>query len=384
MSEQDDFAAMLEASMGGQRAVRLRNGQRVEGTVVQIGRDVVFLDVGTRSEGRVARHELEDDQGALRVSLGDRIHVTVARASDPPELVFRLGRGGAVDVAALEAAAAAGTAVEGEVQRAVKGGLEVTIAGRRAFCPVSQIDRQYTADPSVYEGQTLRFRVLEVRENGRNIVLSRRALLEAERFEASRELIERLETGATVEGKVTSIKDYGAFVDIGGVEGLVHISELGHGRVGSVSDVVSVGESVTARVLGMEGEGAELRIKLSLKALTQAPAKRDAQKISDAKVVKVEPFGVVVETEDGGGVVPTRELELPPGGDPRRAYPVGKAIRVVSIGTDTQGRPRFSVRRVADAEARANFREFRKAQDGPRDAGALGSFGELLKSKLDD
>src|SRR5690606_21452951 len=126
-----------------------------------------------RAEASIDRYQLEDDEGSLKVAVGDRIRATVAQAGDRPKLVVRLGRGGEVDVAALEAAQAAGTPVEGVVSKTVKGGLEVEIAGKRAFCPVSQIDLHYTADPSIYEGQTLRFAVIEVRDGGRSIVVSR-------------------------------------------------------------------------------------------------------------------------------------------------------------------------------------------------------------------
>ena len=388
MSSKDDFAAMLDASMNagpGRAKARLRQGQPVEGTVVQIGRDTIFVDVGTRSEASIDRHQLEDDDGQLKVAVGDRIRATVAQAGDRPKLVVRLGRGNEVDVAALEAAQAAGTPVEGVVTKTVKGGLEVEVAGKRAFCPVSQIDIHYTADPSIYEGQTLNFAVIEVRDGGRSIVVSRKALMQAEREAMAEETISRLAPDAIVEGRVTSVKNYGAFVDIGGLEGLVHISELAHGHTANVADIVSPGETVQVKILEIDRRENPPKLRLSMKALTQAPRREAAaaQKIVEMVVAKVEPFGVVVEGEGVSGVVPTRELDLPPGGDPRRVYPVGEKIRVVSIGNDNSGRPRFSVRRVDEAEARANYREFaQQSQKAERDSGGMGSLGDLLKAKL--
>lgn len=387
MSERDDFAAMLDASLstGGGGKKKIRPGQVVDGIVVQVGRDTVFLDVGTRSEGALDRWQVEDENGDIKVAVGDRIRVTVTGGGDRPKLAIRIAKGSGVDVQALEAAMEAGAPVDGEVTKTVKAGLEVQIGNIRAFCPVSQIDLHYTEDPSVYEGQTLRFKVIEVREGGRSVVVSRKALMQAERQEMAGEIIAKLEVGAVMEGRVTSCKNYGAFVDLGGIEGLIHISELAHARVASVEDVVQPGETVSVKILEIDRREDPPKLRLSMRALVQAPPRGEtrSQKVIAAKVTKVEPFGVIVEIEGGSGVVPTRELELPPGGDPRRAYPVGAEIRVVGIGKDQHGRPRFSVTKVEEAEARANFQEFTKASEkAQRNAGGVGSFGELLKSRL--
>lgn len=387
MSEDEDFATLFEQSMSGPAGARskLETGARVEVTVVQIGKDTVFVDAGTRAEGEIDRRELEDEYGRLTVKVGDRLRVTVAHGGDRPKLVTRFGGGGGL--AELEAALEAGAPVEGTVSKAVKGGLEVQIGKQRAFCPASQVHIAYTPDISIYEGQTLQFKVLEIRDGGRSIVVSRKALLQEERELAGRETLANLSSGQIVDGTVQSIQPYGAFVDLGGIEGLIHISELGHGRVDKVDDVVSIGEQLRVKVLSIEpGPDGSPRISLSLRQATQTGEsgadKPDADKtVVDAEVVKVEAFGVFVETATGAGIVPTRELDLPPGSDPRRAYPVGKQVRVVPIGTDEKGRMRFSMRRVEDVEARANYNQFRAAQrSGSKES--VGSFGELLKKKL--
>ncbi|MFO7564823.1 MAG: S1 RNA-binding domain-containing protein [Enhygromyxa sp.] len=385
MSEDEDFAALFEQSMTGKTGAgaKLEPGARVEVTVVQIGKDSVFVDAGTRAEGEIARHELEDEYGRLTVKVGDRLRATVARGGDRPTLVTRFGAGG---LAELEAALEAGAPVEGTVSKAIKGGLEVQIGKHRAFCPASQVHIAYTPDISIYEGQTLSFKLLEIRDGGRSIVVSRKALLQEEREVAGRETLAKLESGQLVDGTVQTLQPYGAFVDLGGVEGLIHISELGHGRVEQVADVVSVGEQIKVKILSIEpGPDGSPRISLSLRQATQAPEGADKpgveHKVADAEVVKVEAFGVFVETATGAGIVPTRELDLPPGSDPRRAYPIGKQVRVVAIGTDDKGRTRFSMRRVEDVEARANYKQFRAAQ-GSRGKDSVGSFGEMLKRKL--
>lgn len=383
MSDDEDFAALFEQSMstGGAGSKRLAPGEVVQATVVQIGRQAVFVDVGTRSEGFIDRHELEDGDGNVTVKVGDRIRATVAQGGDRPKLVTRLGAGTTSD---LELALESGTPISGTVTKAVKGGLEVSVGKTRAFCPASHVHIAYTPDISIYEGQTLSFKVIEIRDKGRSVVLSRKALLQEERAAAGAETMASLRDGAIVEGTVQSIQAYGAFVDLGGVEGLIHISELGHGRVERVEDVVSVGEQIKVKVLSIDTSGDATRISLSLRQASQDGAASQPSTdnaVVDAEVVKVEPFGVFVETATGGGIVPTRELDLPPGSDPRRAYPVGKQVRVVAIGTDEKGRTRFSMRRVEDTEARANYNQFRSKQ-GKRKSGSVGSFGELLKSKL--
>ncbi|MFV8755965.1 S1 RNA-binding domain-containing protein [Nannocystaceae bacterium ST9] len=392
MSDDEDFAALYEqsAKAQGARGKPVEPGQVVQATVVQIGRDLVFVDVGTRAEGEIERHELEDEQGRLTVKVGDRIKLTVSHAGDRPKLVTRFGGGAGIE--GLELALESGAPIEGVVSKAIKGGLEVQIGKLRAFCPASQVDLNYTPDISIYEGQTLRFKVVEIREGGRSIVVSRKALMQDERAVAGRERMASLEPGQIVEGTVQTIQSYGAFVDIGGIEGLIHISELGHGRVGSVSEVVSVGETVQVKILAIEPSptpNQPPRISLSLRQATQGnatPTASEAAKgpvVLDAEVVKVEPFGVFVETASGAGVVPTRELDLPPGGDPRRAYPVGKQVRVVAIGADEKGRPRYSMRRVEEAEQRADYQQFRSKQGGgDKGKGNLGSLGELLSQKL--
>ena len=390
MVDDEDFAALFEQSGGAKAGGRkLSPGDVVQATVVQIGRHAVFLDVGTRSEGEIDRHQLEDEQGRLTVKVGDRLRLTVAKGGDKPTLVTRFGAAGGVED--LELALESGAPVSGTVTKAVKGGLEVSIGKTRAFCPASQVHISYTPDISIYEGQTLDFKVIEVRDNGRSVVVSRKALLQEQRAVAGRELLANLSEGAIVEGTVQTIQPYGAFVDLGGAEGLIHISELGHGRVEQVGDVVSVGETVRVKVLSIdqpEGPNQVPRISLSLRQASQGPegsaassAREDEKAVVDAEVVKVEAFGVFIETAAGGGIVPTRELDLPPGGDPRRAFPVGKQVRVVPIGNDDKGRARYSMRRVEDAEARANYKHFRTEQN-KKQKQDLGSFGELLKRKL--
>lgn len=371
---------------------QLKLGDNIEVTVVQIGKESVFVDAGTRAEGEIDRREFEDEYGRVTIKVGDRLRATVSAGGDRPKLVMRFRAGDGL--AGLEAALESGAPVEGTVTKAVKAGLEVEIGKLRAFCPASHVHISYTPDISIYEGQTMQWKVLEIRDNGRSIVVSRKALMQAEREITARDTLANLSPGQIVDGTVQSIQPYGAFVDVGGIEGLIHISELGHGRVDRVEDVVTVGEQIRVKVLTVEQTPDKAtRISLSLRQATQPSGGSDEsagagaagagseRTVIDAEVVKVEAFGVFVETATGGGIVPTRELDLPPGGDPRRAFPVGKQVRVVAIGNDEKGRTRFSMRRVEEEEARTNYRQFRSSQT-QRGKDNVGSLGELLQQKI--
>ncbi|MEX1367017.1 MAG: S1 RNA-binding domain-containing protein, partial [Nannocystaceae bacterium] len=269
----EEFAALFEQSMATgtgsnvprPRETRLQAGQTVKGTVVAIGEDTIFVDVGTKAEARLDRSAVVDAKGVLKVAIGDTLEATVAHPGgrQPPQLVLAYG-GASLRAADLELAAASGTPVEAEITKAVKAGLEVDIGGVRAFCPASQVDLSYVADLEVFVGQRHFFRVLEVRDGGRSVVVSRKALLLAERDKQAAELATRLAPGAELDGIVQTIQPYGVFVDIGGLQGLVHVSEMTHGRVASPSDVVSVGESVRVKVLSVEpsasGKPRDMRI----------------------------------------------------------------------------------------------------------------------------
>lgn len=378
----EDFASLMEASVKAGRGTgrRLKTGESVEGTVVQISGDSVFVDVGATKEARVPRSELEDREGNVRVKVGDRLRATVIDLSgDTPLLATALGRTG-IDLGQLQTAQETGTPVAGKVTKAVKGGLEVDVGGVRAFCPASQVELGYAADLAPYEGQTFEFKVLELKDGGRSVVLSRRALLEVERREREDALRETLVVGMDMEGTVSSTSRHGAIVDIGGIDGFVHLSELAHRRVDRAEDVVNVGDRVAVRVLAVEQGDKGLRVRLSMKARADAPEAPVIQvdEVLHAVVVKTTGGGVIVSTAKGEGLVPMSELGLPPGSDHRRAFPAGRELEVVVVQRDpARGRLRFSAVGVARVEERKNYRDF--AGGG---AASLGNLGDVLRKKL--
>jgi small subunit ribosomal protein S1 len=237
VSEQDeDFATMFEASV---KARRLERGQTIEGTIVAFGSDVAFVSVGGKSEAQIDLAELKDDDGDIEVKIGDRIHAVVVSTSGGVTL-SRKGVRNAATQRELENAFEAGLAVEGKVESAIKGGYEVRIARERAFCPLSQIDIARTADPAMHVGKTYTFRILEYKDGGKSIVVSRRKLLEEEQQANAAAVRTSIVPGAVLPGRVVSVLDFGAFVDLGGgIQGLLHVSEMSWSRATTPGEMVA-------------------------------------------------------------------------------------------------------------------------------------------------
>src|SRR5437773_11285924 len=263
MSDTEGCAAMFAREAA--RPV-LEVGQIVKGRVIHITAESVFVDVGGKGEAWIERAELTDQDGRLKVALGDEVEATVVSTGDEVRLSHKL-RQGAQARQALAVAAQTGIPVEGKVAAVIKGGYEVTVGGLRGFCPFSQMDirRVDAAAAEEYVGRVLEFRITTFSDNGRNLVLSRRRLLEERAAEAAEETPQKSLPGAVLSGTVASLADFGAFVDLGGVQGLVPLSELSHSRASRPADLLRVGDAVTVKVLRVDQEKG--RISLSLKAL---------------------------------------------------------------------------------------------------------------------
>jgi small subunit ribosomal protein S1 len=294
----EDFAAMFEASI---KAKRFEKGQTLEGTIVAIGAEVAFVDVGGKGEATIEIDELKDADGRLEVAIGDHIQAVLVSTAGGLTLSRKLARGAATQ-RQLEDAFHSGLPVEGKVERAVKGGYEVSIARQRAFCPASQIDT-LRADPSVHEGRVHEFRIIEYKEGGKNLVVSRRALLEEEQRASAAEIRRTIAAGAVMTGRVTSVREFGAFVDLGGgVQGLLHVSEMGWSRVSDTSQVVQPGDEITVKVLRVDDD--KQKISLGLKQLTADPWSRvhetyEPGQVRTGRVTRVADFGAFVELEPG-------------------------------------------------------------------------------------
>src|SRR5258707_2654925 len=237
MSDTEDFAALFAREAA--RPV-LEMGQIVKGRVIHITAESVFVDVGGKGEAWIERAELTDADGKLRVAIGDEVEATVVSTGDEIRLSHKL-RQGAQARQALAVAAQTGIPVEGKVAAVIKGGYEVTVGGLRGFCPFSQMDLRRVETSEEYVGRVLEFRVTPFSENGRNLVVSRRRLLEERAAETAEETRKKILPGAVLGGTVTSLADFGAFVDLGGIQGLVPISEISHSRGSRPADRPGVG-----------------------------------------------------------------------------------------------------------------------------------------------
>jgi small subunit ribosomal protein S1 len=309
------FAELFEQySEGGGDTLNV--GDKVSGTVIQVGENAIFVDTGTKLDGIVDREELLDDDGNCTVKEGDVVELYVV-GNDSGGIKLSRALSGIGGLAMLEEAKAGGLPVEGKVDSTCKGGFNVTLMQRRAFCPVSQIDNRFVENAEEYVGKTLEFLITKLEQRGRNIVVSRRALLEREAAESTAAFVTETQVGDVVEGTVTRLAPFGAFVEImPGLDGLVHISQLSHARVGHPEEAVTVGQRVKAKIVGIEqtGKADKLKISLSMKELAQDPWDTIASTFAEGdkvtgKVVRLADFGAFVEIAPGvDGLVHVSEM----------------------------------------------------------------------------
>ncbi len=303
--QEEDFASLLAAEGRIAETPEPRAGDKVEGRIVQIGPEDAFVDFGGRSELPLSLTELAGPDGTPTLNEGDAVTAWVTGEGAEQRLTLRQKMQGK-DTTMLEEAMASGVPLSGTVTETNKGGFVVDIGGFRAFCPISQIDDRYVEDPQPYVGRSLEFRVIEFAEGGRRLVVSRRALLREERDRKGAETRRDLAPGSVYDGVVTRLMPFGAFVDIGGVEGLVHISEISHGRVSHPGDALEPGQEVKVKVLDVQnlGQGRNERISLSMRALEGDPW---------AEAVKLFPLGAEVPGRVTGLAEFGAFVELAPG-----------------------------------------------------------------------
>jgi len=292
------------------------------------------------------------------VSIGDRIHAMVVSTSGGIVLTRRGVRNAATQ-RELEAAFQAGLAVEGKVESVVKGGYEVRIARERAFCPLSQIDIVRTTDPAVHVGQVYAFRIIEYKDGGRNIVVSRRKHLEEQQRASAAEVRASIVPGAVISGRIASVLEFGAFVDLGGgIQGLLHVSEMGWSRVTNPHEIVAPGEQITVKVLRVDD--ATQKISLGLKQLLDDPwttvsTTYEVGQVRTGRVTRVADFGAFVELEPGIEGLAHASTFAPTGraGGWAKSVPVGltTAFEILSIDT---AQKRIGVALVEEGSSRAS------------------------------
>jgi small subunit ribosomal protein S1 len=391
----EDFAALLaefdkkSGQRGPQKAAAV--GELVKGRVITVGREAVFVALADgRTEGMLELEELRDEDGKITVQVGDEVEARIAALGDRDEVVVlrKVAARGKAAPEELEQAFALGLPVEGTIAAVNKGGLDVTIAGVRAFCPISQLELRHVDDAAAYVGRKLAFRITKYEEDrrGLNMVVSRRALLEEEARVRGAETRSRLTTGAVLPGTVVAIKDFGAFVDLGGIEGMLPASELGFQRGVRPADVLSVGQQLQVQVLRIEKTDDPRRperISLSLKALERDPWDDIAERFpagskATGKVTRVEAYGAFIELAPGiEGLAHVGELS---GGKQvrhaRELIKVGNDQEVTVLSIDRERR-RISLG-IGDRPEEVDAADLAAA----RSPGKLGTLGDLFKKKL--
>jgi small subunit ribosomal protein S1 len=303
--EPEDFSALYEAYSAGIRE-QLEVGDKIRGEIIAIGHDSIFIDTGTKIDGVVDKKELLNSKGQLPFSQGDSVELFVI-ATGEGEVRLSKALSGIGGRQMLVDAFRNRIPVEGRVSGTCKGGYNVDVMKQRAFCPLSQVDIKYVETPEDHIGQTYLFYITQIEEMGRNIVLSRRKLLEQEREKARKEFLNALSTGIVLSGTVTRLMPYGVFVElIPGIEGMVHISELSWSRLNEPSETVHAGDSIQVKVLGIDSEkgpGSE-KISLSVKQLLEDPWENASDRIIEGdifngRVKRCTNFGAFVEIEPG-------------------------------------------------------------------------------------
>ncbi len=412
MSEQNNEGSMesfaeLFAQSEGKQKRRLHVGDKVSATIVMADKEFLFLDYGGKGEALLALNELLDNEGKPLFQIGDKIEAVVISMKDGTPLLSKSLKKGAGQEALLENAFNSHLPVEGKVTGRNKGGFDVSIAGVRGFCPISQIDSAFVENGDIYVGETFNFIITEYKNGGRQLVLSRKKLLDAEKAKKAAALRDTLVIGQEYEGTVSSIRSFGAFVDIGGIEGLVHISELSHARQDKVEDLLSVGQKVRVQLTAIKEENGKERLSFSMKALEADPWSTVDNEIHEGdvvtgKVVRLVQFGAFIEVLPGiEGLCHIGEMATRRIARPAEVVNVGQSIaaKVLEIDSEKhrlslsikQASKEYQEELAAAAEAKvaadkalteeeqekAELASFMKAQKSQK----LGTFADLFAKK---
>ncbi|MDC7127273.1 MAG: S1 RNA-binding domain-containing protein [Spirochaetales bacterium] len=374
----DNFAELLEQSFTETK--RMKTGQLIETEIVSISGDTIFLQLNGKSEGLLEREELTDKDGNLTVETGDKIKVFFLSEKNGEMYFTTKISGEKAGKELLESAFENNIPVEGLVEKEIKGGFNIKVGESRAFCPYSQMGQKRVEDAQQWLGKTLTFKITEYRENGRNILVSNRAILEEKHENQVTVLKKTLHEKMIVNGKVTQIRDFGAFVDIEGMQALLPISEISRERVEDVSAVLKEGQEIEASIIKIDWKTE--KISLSMKSLTVDPwdsVDTKYKKGSKYKgtVVRITNFGAFVSLEPGlDGLIHISELRT----DYRDAIPSdklkpGQSITVLINNIDKENR-RLSLKPSSTIQEDESVQKYMETEDD-----TYNPFAALLKNK---
>jgi small subunit ribosomal protein S1 len=378
---ESSFEELLEASFEGPGR-KLFPGDKVSGKVLKVSKDTIFVDLGGKSEGIADIQEFLDKKGNLTVKQGDWVEMRVASIRDGIHLTKGMKVQGPDARDILREAKENLIPIEGRVSGVVKGGFEIDLSGIRAFCPLSQIDLRFCEKPEEHIGAKYPFRIMGIKEKGKNIIVSRRVLLEEDQEKKSKETLARLKPDLECEGKVTKLTDFGAFVDIGGIEGMVHISEISHGRINHPSEILKPGQPVKLKVMKIEADKeGRPKISFSIKALEPDSWEKglgfEEGQIIRGKVSRLTDFGAFVEVAPGvDGLVHISEISYERVPHPSRFLHEGDLVDVLVMEIDRQ------THRVSLSIKEANIKKRISEGEGP-DQVRL-EVGQVLKGIVED
>jgi len=337
----ESFAALFEESLKGEE---IKEGDIVSGTVISVGKDFAIVDIGYKSEGQIPIDEFRGADGTIEVRAGDNVDVLLEnRENDAGMIVLSKEKADRLKVwDEISAACERDELIEGTVSQRVKGGLSVTIRGGvKAFLPGSQVDLRPVRNLDTFIGQSFKFKVIKFNKKRGNIVLSRRVLLEKERAALKESTLERLKEGQIVEGIVKNLTEYGAFIDLGGIDGLLHITDMSWGRVSHPSELFQVGDHVRVKVLKFNAETE--RVSLGLKQITEDPWSKAQEKyipgtVVRGKVVSLKDYGAFIELEEGiEGLVHISEMSWTRRvKHPSKVVAVGDVVEAVVLDVDVE------------------------------------------------
>lgn len=378
MMEEGSFAELFEQSMVGK--TQLEPGQKVEAKVLQIGGEWIFLDVGQKGEGVLDAKELIDNEGNMTVAVGDTVSAYfMSRKGGELRFTTRLG-GGSSGTAQLEEAWRSEIPVEGRIEKEVKGGYEVKLPGNvRAFCPFSQLGLRRQDDSEDIAGTTLSFRITQFSEQGRNIVVSHRVILDEERRQKRAELMSSLKEGMLVTGTITNIRNFGAFIDIGGLEGLLPISEISYGRVENIEEVLKVGQQLEVAVKKCDWENEKFSFSLRdtlADPWSKVETRYPVGSTHTGTVSRLAKFGAFVTLEEGiDGLVHISKI----GGDQRIKHPQD----VLSLGQQlpvSVEKIDLDEKRISLALVRDKSEETQETSYEESSSAGMGTFADLFKN----
>lgn len=341
VEEVEDFSALLAENEQAMETKTFEKGMIVEGVIVQIGPEYAYVNIGAKAEASLPVSELlNPEDGKLTHVVGDTVKAKIIGRDASGIKLSRSMKAGNI---ALEEAYQTGCAVKALVKATNKGGFELEVMGQRAFCPLSQIQKGKVEDANAFVGQTLEFKVIKYAKRGHDIVLSHTALQDEENRIKREELMSKIEVGSVLDGKVVSIQDYGAFIDVGGLEGLVHVSEISHTHIKSPKEVLKVGQDVKVYVLAVESAKGKHKLSLSMKRLEEDPFDKLVANLEVGSRVKgtvvrnVDKIGSFVDLGGVEGLVHISELSWDRRvTNPNDVVKVGQEIEVTVLGINSE------------------------------------------------